>query len=401
MEKTPAGMCKHVCILGDVNAGKSSLFNLMLGTNQAIVSSQEGTTTDPVQNRMELLDFGSINLIDTAGFNDSGMLSKERMKKTEEIIRRCDLILYVIDAREANMPLNFQFSSDNTIVIFSKCDLLSDMEQTTLKQKFPLAILIDPNNPSNISNLFEAIKKNLLAITKPTENSMIHGLISEQSNVLLVIPLDSEAPKGRLILPQVQLIRDLLEHNMFIHICTENQLQDFLNRGINFDLVVTDSKIFHNVNSVVPQHILLTSFSILLANQKGNIKQQIEGTIGFERLANHSRILVLEACKHNTSHEDIGRVKIPILLKKKLQKEMEFDFYSGYSIPKDLSVYDAAILCGSCMISQSEVRNRLVSLQEENILVSNYGLILAYCNDILTRASQIFNYNKTIHGALL
>lgn len=399
MEKTPSGLCKHVCILGDVNAGKSSLFNLLLGTNQAIVSSQAGTTTDPVQSRMELLDFGSINLIDTAGFNDVSALSNQRSKKTKEIIRRCDLILYVIDAQKANKPAKFEFPTDS-IVVLSKCDLISDEEKETLKQTYPNAVQLNPSDRASMQQLLDTIKAKLLALAKPDENSMIHGLIPEQSHVLLVIPLDSEAPKGRLILPQVQLIRDLLDHSMYVHICRENQVKDFLNQGINFDLVVTDSQIFHYISSIVPSDISLTSFSILLAYQRGNMEQQIKGTLGFENLCEGSKIMVLESCKHNATHEDIGRVKIPALLQKKLNKKMQFDFFSGYSLPEDASNYQAAILCGSCMISQAEIKNRLEYLRQKNILVSNYGLMIAYCNDILKRASQIFNIDATIYGEL-
>ena len=396
MKDTPRGLRRHIVLLGKTNSGKSTLFNLLTGQDNAIVSDKPGTTTDPVLKSMELLPFGPITLIDTAGLDDTTKLGRQRMEKTYEFARRADIGLMLFDATSAKDLNNSDVDFFNKIfpglkiAVFTKCDLLETKTLEANKEKYQDAFFISQNDPQSIEELKKTLAEILTEMEKADEDSLISGLVSADGTVVMVVPVDSEAPKGRLILPQVQLIRDCLDHGIKVCVTRETELEAALESVKSIDLVVTDSQVFHIVNDIVPANIPLTSFSILLAHQKGNFDQLIKGTDCIKSLKDNDKVLVLEACTHNHTHEDIGRVKIPALLQKHTGKKLEFEIFSGYKIPENLNDYSLAILCGSCMINKAELQSRLKILSDNNIPAVNYGIILAFLNNILERCTSIF-----------
>ena len=396
MENTPRGLRRHIVLLGKTNSGKSTLFNLLTEQDNAIVSDKPGTTTDPVLKSMELLPFGPITLIDTAGLDDTTKLGKQRMEKTYEFARRADIGLMLFDAATAKDLNNNDIDFFNKIfpglkiAVFTKCDLLETQTLKVNKEKYQDAFFISQNEPQSIEKLKKTLVEILTEMEKADEDSLINGLVLAGGTVVMVVPVDSEAPKGRLILPQVQLIRDCLDHGIKVCVTRDTELEATLANTKTVDLVVTDSQVFRIVNDIVSATIPLTSFSILLARQKGNFNQLIKGTEQIKNLQNDDKILILEACTHNHTHEDIGRVKIPALLQKYTGKKLEFEFFSGYKIPENLSDYSLAILCGSCMINKTELQSRLKLLSDNDIPATNYGIILAFLNGILERCTNIF-----------
>lgn len=391
MEKTPLSMRKHIAIAGETNAGKSSLFNLLLGQENAIVSPVRGTTTDPVIKAMELIPYGPVALMDTAGLGDSTELGQERMKKTLEALSRADLILYVIEAGGAEKIHDLQ-SKAPVILVYTKCECLSSEELAHLRENKLSAVFLSDFGRQGMEELKTRIIEELRKQERDDE-TLIGDLLPAGSNVVMVVPIDDAAPKGRLILPQVQLIRDCLDHDMMVHVTKKTTLTEMLSQLERVDLVVTDSQAFQLVDRLVPQEIPLTSFSMLLARQKGNFAQYIEGARGFLKLKNGSRVLVMEGCSHNKTHEDIGRVKIPNLIQKRTGAVCEYVFLSGYQFPEDLDGFDLALSCGMCMINKQEVQSRLMRLAEAGIPVVNYGIALAWLTGILDRAKEIFERN--------
>ena len=396
-ESTPRGLRKHIALLGRTNAGKSTLFNLIMGQEAAIVSDKAGTTTDPVMKNMELIPFGPVTLIDTGGLEDTTELGKQRAEKTREFARRADIGIILTDAVQYDENNDskdlFSFFSGEKIYVFSKCDLVDEAVLADIKKKYPDSVFVSKDNPDAIDNLKKAIIDKLNALKEVDEDTLIGNLLPYGSTVVMVIPIDSEAPKGRLILPQVQLIRDCLDHGIKAYVTRETELAEALTELKKIDLVVTDSQIFALVSKIVPADIPLTSFSMILANQKGNFEQFLNGTKHIENLRDGDKILMLEACTHNHTHEDIGRVKIPALLNKRTSKNLEYIYYGGYNMPggaEDLEQYSMAILCGGCMINKAEVTARLRLLEDNNIPAVNYGVILAYLTGILDRVKTIF-----------
>ncbi len=392
MEKSPVSMRKYIGIFGRTNAGKSSLFNALLGQSIAIVSDVCGTTTDPVSKVMELLDYGSVTLVDTAGFGDLSELGEKRIKKTKDILNRCDLVIYVEDIND-NKEDKFDFGKVPVITVYTKCDK-SDKE-IILKKKAenPDAVYVEEYSESAMSSLRKKIIDTFLKQERD-DGTFLGSILKPGDTAVLVIPIDSEAPKGRLILPQVQILRDCLDNNITAICTTPKMLTNILGKVQKNDLVICDSQIFGEVAKIVPPDIELTSFSILLANKSGRIKQLIEGTKAIERLKNNDKILMLEACTHNTTHEDIGRVKIPRLLQKVTGKKLHFTHLNGFDFSEDFSEYSLIIQCGGCMINKRTIANRLERFEEMNIPVTNYGVVLAYLNGILDRASKIFTKNN-------
>lgn len=391
MEKTPLAMRKHIAIFGDTNAGKSTLFNKILGQDTAIVSNISGTTTDPITKSMELIPYGPIALIDTAGLGDETELGGKREAKTIDILKRTDLIIYAADVNYGYRKPKLIDEDIPVILAFTKCDLADGETITLAKSEHPNAVFISECNAESIDELKNKIIAELEKQERDDE-TLIGKLLPENSSLVLVCPIDSEAPKGRLILPQVQLIRDCLDHNMKAYVTTEKTLAEALNELEKVDLVVTDSQAFKVVDEIVPKSVKLTSFSMLLANQKGNFAQLCRGAKAIDGLNWKSKILMLEGCTHNSSHEDIGRVKIPALIKKYLGKEPQrYEHFSGYSMPDDITDYDLIIQCGMCMINKKEVESRLKAAEENGVPITNYGIALAFLNGILDRACEIFN----------
>ncbi len=392
MEKTPLSLRKHIAIFGDTNAGKSTLFNGILGQDVSIVSEISGTTTDPVTRAMELIPYGPVALIDTAGLGDTTQLGDARIKKTKEILARTDLVLYVKDVSSDNNT-DFDFGSTKKINVYTKCDIAKADRIDYVKSIDPEGIFIYEHTENGL----EELKKRMVSVLNTMEKeaeTLLGDIVPSGGMVVLVIPIDEAAPKGRLILPQVQTLRDCLDHNIRATVTTVETLAKTLEELPVVDLVVTDSQAFKEVDAIVPQEIPLTSFSMLLANQKGGISQFIEGLNVITSLLDDDEILMLEACTHNTTHEDIGRVKIPNLLQKKTGKKLIFTHLSGHDFPEDVEKYKLVIQCGGCMINKRAVQSRLEVFAQKNIPVTNYGVVLAYLSGIAERATGIFKENN-------
>ena len=389
-DNTPNALRKHVVLVGSTNAGKSTLFNALAGQDSAITSPSPGTTTDPVFKAMELIPYGPIVLTDTAGLGDISGLGTLRMKKTADTLRRADAALYVADAASFEPAAYESFAKEELdhLLVFTKCDLLAESSLAELASVHPSALFF--KSAEDLDKLRQRLADLLSAQRQPEEAPLIAGLVPPNSHVILVMPVDSEAPRGRLILPQVQALRDCLDHGIKATVCREHELESALSDLRRVDLVVTDSQVFGFVAHRVPDEIPLTSFSMLLARQKGNFSQLLDGTEAVSSLDDGARILMLEGCTHNTTHEDIGRVKIPAVLRKRTGKRLEFEYCSGYDFPGDLSPYGMAIQCGGCMINRREIANRLSRMAREGLPVTNYGVALAWCAGILERAGKVF-----------
>ena len=389
-DKTPNALRKHVVLVGSTNAGKSTLFNALTGQDSAITSPSPGTTTDPVFKAMELIPYGPIVLTDTAGLGDISGLGTLRMKKTADALRRADAALYVADAASFEPAAYESFAKEELdhLLVFTKCDLLAESSLAELASVHPSALFF--KSAEDLDKLRQRLADLLSAKRQPEEAPLIAGLVPPNSHVILVMPVDSEAPRGRLILPQVQALRDCLDHGIKATVCRELELESALSDLRRVDLVVTDSQVFGFVAQRVPDEIPLTSFSMLLARQKGNFSQLLDGIEAVSSLDDGARILMLEGCTHNTTHEDIGRVKIPAALRKRTGKRLEFEYFSGYDFPDDLSPYGMAIQCGGCMINRREIASRLSRMAREGLPVTNYGVALAWCAGILERAGKVF-----------
>ncbi len=395
IEKTPNSNRKHIAFFGKRNVGKSSLFNLLIDQEMSLVSDILGTTTDPVYKAMELIGYGAVRIIDTAGLDDIGELGKLRVEKTKEILQKVDLAIYVLNKNDnyeiekKEAKLNFKRFNIPYIFVWNKLDLLGEEEKEKLQKENKNDYFLEKDNYSKREQLIKIILKRLEESEE--EPSLIKDIILKNSHIVLVVPIDSEAPKGRLILPQVQVIRDCLNNGIKVTVVRETELEEVLKEIKNVDLVVTDSQIFHVVSKIVPEFIPLTSFSILFARQKGNIKEFLEGIKALKNLKNkeNGTVLIAESCTHTTSHEDIGTVKIPDLLKKKINPNLEIIFQNGVTFKeKELNVkkIDLIIHCGSCMITRKNMLNRIQIAKEKNIPITNYGIILAYLSGILDRA---------------
>ncbi|MBQ7573597.1 MAG: [Clostridia bacterium] len=392
MEKTPNSLRTHVTIFGNTNTGKSTLFNALLGQDLSIVSNTSGTTTDTVKKAAELLPYGPIVLMDSAGFNDVSSLGAIREKKARKLLSRTDFAVYTADVGAFNKSdyekavLEFKNFNIPHLLVFTKTDLgVGDLEN-----EYPDAVFVSAKENTGIDTLKDILAKRLSKI-KVNDEKIISGLVEKGSLVVHVIPIDSEAPKGRLILPQVQTLRDCLDNGIRSIVVRDSELSDTIAElGDRIRLVITDSQAFSYVDKIVPDNVLLTSYSILMARQKGDLKALIEGAYTIDKLKDGSKILIAEACTHNSSHEDIGRVKIPNLLKKKTGKNLHFDYSVHHDFPENLSDYDLVIHCGGCMITSKTMENRIKFAQSANVPITNYGIAIAYLNGILDRAKQIF-----------
>lgn len=391
MENTPVSMRKHVVITGKTNAGKSTLLNSLLGQETSIVSEIKGTTTDPVLKAMELIPYGPIALIDTAGIGDDTALGLKRTEKTKRMLDRADLVISVMDASDANVtPADTKLPY---ILVFTKCEKLNTAAADKLKAEYPNAVFMSDYCKTGL----EELKGKMIAELKKQDrddDTLIGDLLPEGSTVVLVTPIDSAAPKGRLILPQVQILRDCLDNNMTAYVTKENTLKDALDNLKRVDLVITDSQAFKLVNEIVPPSVPLTSFSMILARKKGNFKQFLDGAEHILKLKSGDRVLVLEGCTHNTTHEDIGKVKLPKLIEKRTGAKCVYEHRAGYDFPDNLDGYSLALSCGMCMINKQEINSRLEKLKKAGVPVVNYGIALAYLNGILDRAKAILKSDR-------
>ncbi len=401
LNNTPSSERVHIGIFGRRNAGKSSLINAVTSQNLAIVSDIKGTTTDPVMKAMELLPLGPVVLIDTPGLDDSGELGLMRIQKAHQALNRCDIAVLVIDALEGITPEDgkilekIQKKQIPCILAINKCDLLSSFDSPVpLTDSLPDSIHTIRISARNGQGIFEL--KEMLAASLPEEDKgrrIVGDLIHPSSLVILVIPIDKAAPKGRLILPQQQTIRDILDSGAYALTVRETELAAALSSiGRTPDLVITDSQAFSYVAKIVPEEIPLTSFSILFARYKGNLKTLADGARALDSLKEDDTILISEGCTHHRQCEDIGTVKLPNLIRKHTGcKDLTFSFTSGTEFPADLSGFSMIVHCGGCTLNEREMKYRLSCAEDAGIPITNYGTAIAHMNGILPRCLQPFS----------
>ena len=395
--KALKSMRLHIGVFGCTNVGKSAFVNRITGQEVSIVSDIAGTTTDVVEKSMELLPVGPVTFLDTAGIDDNSELGSLRIEKTKKIINRTDIGVIICDYNGfdsydieiANMLNALQIPY---LIVVNKNDLkkISDEKLSEL-QKFTQNILITSvKDDKNIIFEFKNLLIKLLPEDFVNPPQIAGDLIPDKSSVVLVIPLDKEAPKGRIILPQVQTLRDLLDSNCMSYVVKESELKDALdNLKTPPALVITDSQAFKQVSEIVPDNIPLTSFSILFARLKGDLQAFVEGAKAIDKLQDKSKVIILESCTHHAIEDDIGRVKIPALLRKKTRKDLIIENYSGHDFP-DISEYSLIIHCGACMTNRREVLSRILIANKNGVPITNYGITISYCLGILPRAVKIF-----------
>lgn len=401
MLKTPKSLRLQIGIFGRTNVGKSTLINVLTNQYTAITSSHPGTTTDPVEKSMEMLPIGPVTLIDTAGIDDSGELGNERIEKTLQVISRCDIAVLVCDYRgwgkyELGLFEKLSSASVPVVALINKLDIkaISQKNYSKIKDYCPEPILASlDQNKDIVPVIKEQIVKNLPEDVMASQ-SIIGDLISSGDTVVMVTPIDKEAPKGRLILPQVQLLRDILDNDAKAIVVKVDQLESALNNLVTPPkLVVTDSQVFEEVSKIIPSHIPLTSFSILFARYKGDLGSFVSAVNVLSLLPYNAKILIAESCSHHPIEDDIARVKIPKWLKEKTGKDFSFDYVRGHDFPKDLSKYNLIIHCGGCMTNRREILSRIYRANSQNVAITNYGVIIAYCKGILERSIQVFKEN--------
>lgn len=380
----------HIGVFGKTNVGKSSLLNRITNQEISIVSEIAGTTTDVVEKSMELLPVGPVTFLDTAGLDDKTQLAMQRIEKTMKIINRIDVAIIVcdfngVDDYEKELIEKFDELKIPYLIVVNK----SDVKKITL-EGFENVLYTSVKNDENIVFEFKEALVKLLPEDFVNSPKIAGDLIPPKSTVILVIPIDKEAPKGRIILPQVQTLRDLLDSDCLTYVVKESELKEALeNLKTPPALVITDSQAFKQVSSIVPENIPLTSFSILFARLKGDLDEFVKGAKAIENLKDGDLVLILESCTHHAIEDDIGRVKIPNLLRKKTGKNLVIHNYAGHDFP-DIKDYKLIIHCGACMTNRREVLSRILLSDKAGVPITNYGIVISYCLGILPRAVKIF-----------
>lgn len=397
LNATPSSERVHIGIFGKRNAGKSSLINAITGQNLAIVSEAKGTTTDPVYKAMELLPLGPVMIIDTPGIDDEGVLGSLRIQKAYQVLNKTDIALVIIDAavgpsaEDLRLIERINTKKIPLLIVINKCETINEDKKTAYQALLSNGKLLFVSAEQKL-NIFEL--KEAIAQTVPADENkaqIVADLLSPSDFVVLVVPIDSAAPKGRLILPQQQTIRDILEADAAAIVVKENELTNTLqNLGKRPKLVITDSQVFKKVAAETPADILLTSFSILFARYKGNLQTSVQGVTALESLEDGDKILIGEGCTHHRQCDDIGTVKLPRWIKEYTGKNPEFIFTSGTEFPLDLSPYKMIIHCGACMLNEREMQYRIKCTADQNIPFTNYGITIAYINGILKRTVEPF-----------
>ena len=395
MNQTPASERVHISFFGKRNAGKSSIINAVTGQDLAIVSSVMGTTTDPVYKTMELLPLGPVMVIDTPGIDDEGELGALRIRKSYQVLNKTDIAILVIDSTagkgEEELELIHRFHKKGIpyLIVYNKIDLLSTEKIKDLAMSVRAGeVLVSASDGMNIQELKEKI-----ASLKPEDTHkypLIQDLIKPLDLVILVVPIDKAAPKGRLILPQQQTIRDILERGALSLVVRDTELKStldhFLAQGVCPKLVVTDSQAFARVSKAVPENITLTSFSILFSRYKGELEIQLKGIAALSSIEDGDRILIAEGCTHHRQCGDIGTCKMPEWIRNYTGKKPVFEFTSGTEFPDDVSSYKMVVHCGGCMLNEREMKYRIACCQDQGVPITNYGILIAQVTGILKRS---------------
>ena len=395
LNETPSGERTHIGFFGARNAGKSSLVNAVTGQELAVVSDVKGTTTDPVRKAMELLPLGPVVIIDTPGFDDEGALGLERVKKTREILRTCDIAVLVVDASTGMTPTDRELLD---LIRERDIPFLTVWNKTDLAAAQPV-----PEGTAAASSLtgdgISELKERLARLKPEREERPLAGdLVSPGELCVLVCPIDESAPKGRLILPQQQVIRDLMDHGAIPVVCRDTELEALLKKpGLDPALVITDSQAFRTVSAIVPDALPLTSFSILMARYKGFLDTAVKGISAAGTLQDGDRILLAEGCTHHRQCNDIGTVKIPRWLRQYTGKELQIDTCSGREFPEDLTPYRLVIHCGGCMLTENAVLARMNQAIRQGIPFTNYGIAIAFMTGALERSLRLF---PSLHSLL-
>lgn len=389
MQEQVSAQRVHIAFFGRRNVGKSSLINAVTGQNLSVVSDVKGTTTDPVKKAMELLPIGPVVVIDTPGFDDEGPLGELRVQKTKEILRKTDVAVLVAEAATGRSPEEDAFidalkkKEVPYILVYNKADLLGD------EKKDPSALYVSATNGSGVEDLKKMLGS--LAKKKESDKRIVSDMLSKGDVVLLVTPIDESAPKGRLILPQQQTIRDILDAGALPIVCRDTELKDALDSLVEPPkMVITDSQAFGKVSKIVPENIPLTSFSILFARYKGDLKTQVQGAAMLSKLKAGDRILIAEGCTHHRQCGDIGTVKLPAWIRAFSGADVTMEFLSGGEFPADLSGYQLVVHCGGCMLNETEMNNRIKAAKEQCVPVVNYGVAIAHIHGILKRSLELF-----------
>ena len=399
MNQTPMSERIHIGFFGKRNAGKSSVMNAVTGQDLAVVSDVKGTTTDPVYKSMELLPLGPVVMMDTPGIDDEGELGSLRVKKSYQVLNKTDAAVLVIDgtagaaAEDKRLLERIRKKNIPFIVVINKKELTDAAAENAVKRSLSLddgqLALVSAATGEGIRGLKERIA--LIARTEEPEKYLVRDLLEPSDIAVLVVPIDSAAPKGRLILPQQQTIRDILEADAVSVVVKENGLKDALG-GLKKKpkMVITDSQVFAQVAADTPEDILLTSFSILMARYKGNLEQAVRGVTALDRLEDGDTVLISEGCTHHRQCDDIGTVKIPGWIREYTGKDVQIAATSGTEFPDDLKKYKLIIHCGGCMLNESEMKYRLSCAADQEVPMTNYGIMIAYVKGILKRSVQVF-----------
>ena len=388
LNEVTSGERVHIGFFGLRNAGKSSVVNAVTGQELSVVSSHKGTTTDPVKKAMELLPLGPVVIIDTPGFDDEGELGELRVKKTKETLAHTDVAVLIVDGVcgesvvDRTLVSLFEERKIPYIKVFNKCDLVSERSEKD-------ALYVSAKTGEGINTLKDKIAE--LGRENKTERAIVADILNDGDTVVLVIPIDDAAPKGRIILPQQNVLRELLDHHCCVVCCQDTELSQTLSRLKEKPaLVITDSQAFGRVSKNTPDDILLTSFSILFARYKGNLRKTVESAKALGEIKDGDKILISEGCTHHRQCGDIGTVKMPAWVRGFTKSEPVFEFTSGGSFPDDLSSYKAVIHCGGCMLNEKEMQSRAQRCAKANVPMINYGIAIAYMHGILKRSLEPF-----------
>lgn len=403
MNQTPASERVHIGFFGKRNAGKSSVMNKVTGQELAVVSDVKGTTTDPVYKAMELLPLGPVVMMDTPGIDDEGELGGLRVKKSYQVLNKTDAAVLVIDGKAGmsgeDQALLERIRKKNipSILVLNKRDLLTEEEVCQTLSGLPEGyqegkdyLWVSAQEGTGVQELKERLA--VLASTEENQKKIVGDLLSPGDFVVLVVPIDKAAPKGRLILPQQQTIRDILDADAVSVVIKEDRLKETLESlGKKPRLVITDSQVFGRVSKDTPKELLLTSFSILFVRYKGNLETVVEGARTLEKLKDGDKVLISEGCTHHRQCGDIGTEKLPAWIRKYTEKNLEFSFTSGTEFPDELGEYSLIVHCGGCMLNEREMKYRLSCAEDQGVPMTNYGIIIAYMNGILERSLEPFS----------